>query len=469
MNLGHPVFDRIQGFSLDTLFWLRNSIASPQIDPAQSPSVVVGIDEQTYRTKPFEGLPKVFWTRQMADVINALVEGGVETIGFDLILSTSVERFIENYDRPLRVALRRAALQDKVVLGTTTLGERPIEPLDAYRLAVRGGNIRPLNVITDIDGVVRHVPLFFRRVERNASTKGQQSDAVPSDELIPSMSLTLASRFLGVAPIIDKAGSVTLDGYRIPAKVDHEMNPLIEGNRVPLANDVVVDLYTGPSSIPTFSLADLYHCAVAGNKPFFQRHFEGKVVLLGTVLDIEDRKLTSIRYAQHGDGPTAPEICIERPKSTDRGEAKPRRRKLISGVYLHAAAINNIVLGHALHPISKPFQLVITAVLSIAMAFCAMTTSSLRSGIVFLAGAGAWAGVATGAFMAGWVLPLFYPILAAAVTLTVQLGYRFTVTDRMERHVRKAFGRILSPSLVERMVEQHQMPTQGGELREITV
>ncbi len=67
------------------------------------------------------------------------------------------------------------------------------------------------------------------------------------------------------------------------------------------------------------------------------------------------------------------------------------------------------------------------------------------------------------------VLPLIHPIAAGAVTLAVLLGYRFTVTDRTQRHVRKAFGRILSPALVERMAESNQMPTQGGEMREITV
>jgi class 3 adenylate cyclase len=88
---------------------------------------------------------------------------------------------------------------------------------------------------------------------------------------------------------------------------------------------------------------------------------------------------------------------------------------------------------------------------------------------VFVVGTGAWTGVTVIAFAAGWVLPLFHPIVAGAITLAGLLGYRFTVIDRTQRHIRKAFGRILSPSLVERMVELNQLPTQGGELREMTV
>ena len=56
------------------LFALRNLIAPPRIDFARSPIVIVAIDEKTYRTEPFEGAPKVFWTKQIAKVIDALLE-----------------------------------------------------------------------------------------------------------------------------------------------------------------------------------------------------------------------------------------------------------------------------------------------------------------------------------------------------------------------------------------------------------
>jgi len=467
--LALPAFGRMQGYSLDVLFWLRSWIAPPHLELMESPSAVVAIDEQTYRTEPFEGVPKVFWTKQIADVIDALVDGGVGVIGFDLILSTSVEPFIKDYDRGLRIALKKAAVQDKIVLGATTLGQRPIQPLDAYRLIVRGSNIRTLNIVTDADGVTRHVPLLFRSA--STSESGNAAGAQPSSglKLVPSMSLTLASRLMGVAPNVDETGAITLDDYRVPARVDGDMSVVIDGNRVALANDLVVDLYSGPSSIPTYSLADLYLCAAAGRREFFRKHFEGKAVMLGTVLDVEDRKLTSIRLAQRGYGTRAPEVCVDSPHEDSPSEADLVRRQLIPGVYLHAAAINNIVLGQALRPIGKPFHIAITAILAFAMAVCAMTTTSLRSGIVFVAGTGAWTGVAVTAFTVGWVLPLFHPIVAGAVTLAGLLGYRFAVTDRTQRHIRKAFGRILSPSLVERIVELNQLPAQGGELREMTV
>ncbi len=72
-----PASNYIQGYSLDVLFALRNLIAPPRIDFAKSPIVIVAIDEKTYRTEPFEGTPKVFWTKQIAKVIDALLEAEV--------------------------------------------------------------------------------------------------------------------------------------------------------------------------------------------------------------------------------------------------------------------------------------------------------------------------------------------------------------------------------------------------------
>src|SRR5262245_51991138 len=51
------------------------------------------------------------------------------------------------------------------------------------------------------------------------------------------------------------------------------------------------------SLIPTYSFADLYACVSKGDKDFFKRNFGGKIVLIGTVLDVEDRKITSKRFA----------------------------------------------------------------------------------------------------------------------------------------------------------------------------
>jgi len=466
-----PSYDRLQGYSLDVLFALRNLVAPPHLDPNRSPVAIVAIDEKTYRTAPFKGVPKVFWTKQMAEVVNALVDAKVGVIGFDLILSTSVERYIKGYDRDFRLALKNGADQGRIVLGSTTLGGQPIEPLDIYRLIVRGNNIRSLNVVKGKDDVVRYVPLFFR------PSGGQSADAAASaateqaanSRLVPSMSLTLASRLLQTPPAIDKNGHAFLGEREIPARRDRHMDVSIDGRKTALANDLLVDLYLGPSSIPTYSLADLYHCAEAGKTDFFRKHFANRAIMIGTVLDVEDRKLTSIRFAQHGPGPTAPETCMPGLEPTAGGRTEAWRRQLIPGIYLHAAAIRNLVRGEVLRPLPDTVSIGLSFALALGMALCVMATTPLRAAVILAAGMNTWIAGATGAFIAGWALPLVSPILASGITLVALVGYRYAVTDRTERHIRKAFGRILAPALVDRMVEMKQMPTQGGELRDITV
>ena len=103
------VRDYMRGLSLDGLFWLRSRTAPPDLEPAQSPSVVVALDEATYLTEPFAGVPKALWTNWLADVVDGLIDGDAAVIGFDMILSTSVEPVIRRYDRKFRRALKRAA------------------------------------------------------------------------------------------------------------------------------------------------------------------------------------------------------------------------------------------------------------------------------------------------------------------------------------------------------------------------
>lgn len=49
--------------------------------PAASPTVVVAIDEESYRAAPFEGTPTMTWTGEIGRVLNAVIEGGARVVG----------------------------------------------------------------------------------------------------------------------------------------------------------------------------------------------------------------------------------------------------------------------------------------------------------------------------------------------------------------------------------------------------
>ena len=153
-----------------------------------------------------------------------------------------------------------------MVLGEVLRGDQPIRPSPGQRIAVRQQqNIRALNVYTDSDDIVRRLPLTFT------------VDGKP----VPSMALELASRALDAKPEFKAGRKDALAGYRIPSAVRGTMTLNFEG---------------GADDIPTYSLADLSACAAKGDKDFFRRQFEGKVVILGTVLASEDRQRTSKRF-----------------------------------------------------------------------------------------------------------------------------------------------------------------------------
>ena len=456
----HPSMDRLYGFSIDSLFWLRNAFIAGKRPPAESDAVVIAIAEKTYRTPPFEGVPRVLWTKQIAAVLDSVLEGGAKVVGFDVVFPTSVDPFLPGFDREFLVALRRGARDGKLILGKIQHSEEPIVPFAGYRFAVgHDRNIRALNVIKEEDGVVRRVPLFFRI--RRMNPNGEERAG-----LVPSMSLELASRMIGERPRIDADGMVSLGGDVVSARPDPGMGPLRGSGSIALHNDMAVNFHRGPASIPTHSLADLFRCAEAGRADFFKEHFQDKAVLFGTVLDVEDRVVTSLRWGARHSGAGKQERCLP---AEGKGVPTLFQRETIPGVYVQAAAVNNLLRGDSLRELGRFSAGAITDLLALTMAITTMVAGARTCGVAFALGSGAWVTVATVVFSYGWVLPLFRPIVASGLTLAWLLGYRFAVTDRTARHIRQAFDHYLAPAVVERLVEGNQMPVQGGEMRQMTV
>ena len=198
--------------SIDILTLLRWEMFGPRRDPATIATVVVAIDEETYETPPFKGSPTITWTGEIGRVLSAMLEGGARVVGFDMVFQTSIEqsdipfgegRFgdkVRGFDRDFLRALRRCSGDGKVVLGEMLRGDQPIRPSDGQRIVVRQ-NIRPLNVYTDKDDVVRRVPLTF----------------LVDGKTLPGMALELASRALTSAPEIRRTGRSRLPATGSPA------------------------------------------------------------------------------------------------------------------------------------------------------------------------------------------------------------------------------------------------------------
>jgi adenylate cyclase len=442
-----PPISFVHGWSIDVLTALRYDVFGPRRDAKAAPAVVIAIDEETYATPPFKGSPTPIWTTEIGRVLTAVLDGGAKVVGFDIVLADSIEQSelpfgdesvgakMRGFDRPFLRSLATGAAAGKVVLGEVLRPEGAIEPSAGQSIAVRRRqNIRPLNVYTDPDDVVRRVQLTFPG----------------KDKPIPSMSLELASRALAADPVTAEDGSVTLAGYRIPSAVKDTMTLNFDGG----ANDV-----------QTFSLADLHACVEKNDTDFFHRAFDGKVIIVGTLLDATDRKFTSKRFAT-GLDQAGGERCAE---AAAPAPVAAFSRSTIAGVYIHATAINNLIGHDALVELGKLPTALIAIGFALAAALAArmlnpVPAASLYAGMVLL-----WTACATLLFTRTMVLPLSEPLAAGLMALVAIIAYRLVVTDRGQRLLRKSFALYLAPQVIDQMLASNKLPELGGETRHVTV
>lgn len=439
-----PPLQTLQGLSLDILTALRGRLVGDRRDPANSPVVVVAIDGETYDTPPFKGSPTLTWTREIGRVLGSINDGGAKAIGFDVIFPSSIEQSeipfgdaplgarMKGFDRDYLIALRQLADGGKLVLGEILSNDHPDRPYRAQQLAVRN-NIRALNVHTDADDVIRRMPLSF------------SIDGKP----VPAMAVELAARALGAKVEIAASGAAELSGYAIPSAVP---------------NTLTLNFRDLGRDVPVYSFADLRACVEKGDRDFFRRAFDGKVVLLGTALNFEDRKLTSMRLTGGYDGAPGARCALPTPASIAQ-----KARSDVAGVFVHAAVVRNLIEHDAVTELGFPMRTILTIVFAAIIACAACLLAPGGALIAWLGLTAIYTVLAVGAFVHALALPLTEPTLAGLAALAMMIGYRFVLADRDERFLRKSFALYLAPEIIETMVASGKMPELGGEMRNVTM
>jgi adenylate cyclase len=259
----------------------------------------------------------------------------------------------------------------------------------------------------------------------------------------PTMAVELAARALGAPP-------ETISASRIPGRVP---------------NTVALNFDGGADPIPTFSLADLRACVDRGDIEFFRRYFDGKVVLIATVLDVEDRQVTSKRLATAPENNNGPRCALPPPPPST-----VFARDSTPGVYTHATAVNNLIAGDALIELGQAGRGAISVALGVLAAAAMLTLPLLAALAACVVAAALWVGGALLAFTSSpLALPLIEPLLAGVFSVGAATGFRFLVADRDRRFLRKSFGLYLAPAVIERMVAANKLPALGGETREVTI
>ncbi len=439
-----PPLERLQGLSLDILTALRARLLGDDRDPASSPVVVLAIDEESYETPPFKDSPTMTWTRELGRVLTAVVDGGARVIGFDVIFKSSIEQSeipfggesigsrMSGFDRDYLRTLRQASDAGKLVLGELQ-NDHPERPFPGQIFAAHPQNIRALNVHTDSDDVIRRMPLAF----------------IVGGKPVPLMAVELASRALGSAPEFLPDGTMRLAGYTVPSAVPNTLTLNFRGDG---------------RDIPVFSFADLHACIDKGDSEFFRRAFAGKVVILGSVLNFEDRKLTSMRLAGTHDGARAARCA-----STARDASAPIARSRIAGVFVQATAVRNLMEHDAIGVLGPVSRTAIAMLFAATIALAACLLAPAGTVLAWLSLTAIYTALAISQFVHAIALPLAEPTLAGLAAAASMIGYRFILADRDERFLRKSFAFYLAPQVIDTMVASGKMPALGGEMRNVTV
>ncbi len=436
------LLSRLDGLSIDLLFWLRYEAFGPLHAPGDSRVAVVAIDEETYRRAPFKDIPKPLWTPQIARVLSAVLDSGAVVVGQDLLLPTSVEPFLRGHDRAYLLALRKGGRTGRLVLGQVQHSAKPISPFPGHLFAAGGpSNLRILNLFREDDGIIRRIPGSFVRIGRD----GQRAPE-------PSFAVELAARALGVRPAFDENGVPRLGDRALPASAERGL---------------LVNFPGGSKSIPVLSFADVAACAEAGQTDRLRKALQGRVVILGTALDVEDRKLASARFVTGPDQDWfAPRCAL--PLMSELYDPSIVR-STIPGSLIFATAVDNILRNETLEEIPTLASVTLVAVAGLVAAWAAarLMLPLIIGGLGL--GSIAWTVSATTLFREGIVVPLIDPIAAAIAAAVAMLIVRFLLTDRARRQVLTAFSYYLPAPVVEEMAGASQLPKLGGEIREVSI
>ncbi len=439
---------------------LRQRTTSESLVPAlggrEGEVVMVMFDELSVLDPDF-GWPWIspFPRGAIADVVDALTDAGARTIGLDVYL----DRLFPGLDA---MDQGNARLRDAIERAGNVVLAAPVER------GPDGPTVAPphphfADVAADVGAA--ELPAAFETFRDGALAVRSHGGLEPSFAL----ALWARSRALDVDSILDEAdrtGRLQLPG--LPRAV----------GRVPEDGSIVPFRvrYVGPPSSPDAGAPPgTFPAAASGTVPvtasFAPELFRDKIVLVGTGFHDEDK----FRTPFYGALP---------PARAEAPEAEREPYTWMFGVELHANALQNMLDGSYVRPMSGGAH----AVMLLAVALIA-------AGATFLLGA-AWGGVATVAAILGvvtwafwgwagvvylpgvevlelgagflWV-PVASPAVSALLSYVGAVGWVSIVEGREKRFIKSAFGKYLSPDVVAEIADDPASLALGGQTRPLSI
>jgi len=416
-------FENLELTTYDARFKLRG-----EINTEKDNIKIVAIDDQS-----FVGLNRGWpLSRNLfARAILNLAEAGAKLIILDIEFAEP-DYSNSRADTALAAAIMRAG--NVIVSGKLAAEYTSNDIYNSYLvppirlLLVAGAKWGLINVIEDADGFIRRYLLFEKREDKVYYPLGIQA-------------------FLHLRSRSNKKVIIENDGY------------FVAGNRrVPKKdfNSMLIN-YRGPAkSFPTYSFSsilddvefDLYGDE---DTDIFEIHklegtFNNKIVFIGASAEVlQDNKLTPFF------------------------EYKGIKRKM-PGVEMHANALSTLLRGDFIVPQSAFLRVLLVFMLSFATMFITKWLKPFRGMFAII---GVLLAYVIWSFYA-FIHTLVWVQITAPITAII-LSYfgnvvHQTLTEQRERiRIKKTWQHFMAKNVIDNMLESGEMPTFGGERRQLTV
>ena len=347
------------------------------------------------------------WPRTyLAQAIDYIVGGEAKAIGLDVAMSD--QGYNEEEDEALVEALKRAR---NVILpikfGVYKESTFTQTYLDLPLSNFRGDFIKEgfVNLLLDRDSFVRSLKLFHTY----------------QDDYFYPFYLSVLARYLGEEVSIKDDHSISIGDLYIP----------------PHRNDILTINYSGPSSsFPTIPFYQVMRGTVS------QDTFKDKIVLIGAGYP-ESHDLFPTPFFD-GDGMYGIEIHANAINTVLSRAFITKMGWLGSIVFLLVVTFASILLLINL----KPYKgLVLTIGLIIIL--------SVMIFVIFIT--------------YSWWVRMTEPLIALGLNYTGAVLYRYLLEEREKRKVRSFFSRYVSPSVVDKVLDESEQLSLGGETKTVTI
>lgn len=419
--------------------------------PQQVPVTIIDIDDPS-----LEAFGQWPWPRShVAELVIRAFEAGAVAMAFDIIFAEpdrlsphAIAR--DNPDLPEEMRERLRALQDtdaqladaiartRVVVGQTSVrstrsGLARTRGVRQVPHAILGEDARPF--LPRFPDLVQNLPA----IEEAAAGRGVFSVRPDADGIyrrVPMAMLVQDQLRLGLAPELLRVATGG-NAFALRGNAAGVDGIVLGGKLVRTAPDGSVWPYLSPSSPARFVSAG---ALLSGQVP--AGRLAGQLILVGTsAIGLEDYRPTPLGTA-------------------------------MAGVEIHAQLLENILTDTLL---KRPNY-------AIAVELFTVVVLSLLV-IILVPVLGAWLIIAFAALLiSGYVGGVYYlfvdqrilldptwPVLGTLLTLILMASANYLREERERQQIRGAFGQYVSPALVEKLSQNPEALTLGGERRDLTI